>query len=243
MCSCLQHPQLSELLNFLLWELSVTFYIFRRQSLPSWSCWFNLQLVQLVGRFWVLVTLPLGFNCGFISTSACGSFTGVCSSGCPGGLGFAPVRARCGGGAAAWVAGVLAAPGTQGSWWLGQQEIQCSRRVWQAVSASALQYSCLENPLRWQKPTMSQRVRHYRSNPTCIDARISFFLWQLCPRESWAWRWRSCLACRDPGGTKFAATRTASTTGVMALSESFFEPLVAGDQKASLANLSTRSGT
>ena len=29
-------------------------------------------------------------------------------------LGF-PVRARCGGGAAAWVAGVLAAPGTQGS--------------------------------------------------------------------------------------------------------------------------------
>ena len=36
---------------------------------------------------------------------------------------FAPVRARCGGGAAAWVAGVLAAPGTQGSWRLGQQEI------------------------------------------------------------------------------------------------------------------------
>ena len=36
------------------------------------------------------------------------------SRGCPGGLRFAPVRARCGGGAAAWVAGVLAAPGTQG---------------------------------------------------------------------------------------------------------------------------------
>ena len=29
------------------------------------------------------------------------------------GLGFAPMRARCGGGAAAWVAGVLAAPGTR----------------------------------------------------------------------------------------------------------------------------------
>ena len=52
--------------------------------------------------------------------------------GCP--LGFAPeasledlslppVRARCGGRVAAWVAGVLAAPGTQGSWQLGQQEI------------------------------------------------------------------------------------------------------------------------
>ena len=30
------------------------------------------------------------------------------------------MRARCGGGAAAWVTGVLAAPGSQGSWWLGQ---------------------------------------------------------------------------------------------------------------------------
>ena len=35
---------------------------------------------------------------------------------------FAPVRTRCRGGAAAWVARVLVAPGTQGSWWLGQQE-------------------------------------------------------------------------------------------------------------------------
>ena len=124
-----------------------------------------------MGRFWVLVTLPLGFNCGFISTSACGSFTGVCSSGCPGGLGFAPVRARCGGGAAAWVAGVLAAPGTQGSWWLGQQEIQCSRRVWQPVLANTgegnrnpLQYSCLGNPMdrgAWQATAHEvSRVRH-----------------------------------------------------------------------------------
>ena len=38
--------------------------------------------------------------------------------------------------------------------------------------------------------------------------------------------------------TKCAGTWTASATGFMALSESFFEPLVAGDQKASLASLS-----
>jgi len=69
-----------------------------------------------------LATLPLGFSCGFISTSACRSSTGVCSWFCPGGLGFAPVRARWGGGAAACVAGVLAAPGTKGRWRLGQQE-------------------------------------------------------------------------------------------------------------------------
>ena len=63
------------------------------------------------------------------------------------GLGLSPVRARCGGSAAAWVTGVLAAPGTQGGWQLGQQEIWCSRRVWQPVLANTLQYSCLENPL------------------------------------------------------------------------------------------------
>ena len=70
-----------------------------------------------------LATLPLCFNCGFISTSVCELFIGFCSWGCLGGPGFAPLRARCRGGAAAWVTGVLAAPGTEGSWWLGQQEI------------------------------------------------------------------------------------------------------------------------
>ena len=104
--------------------LNALLYIPKTQNLPSWSCGFNLQLVHLVGRFWSssLVTLPLGFNCGFISTSACGPSTGVCSWGCSRGLGSVPVRARCGGGAAAWVAGVLAAPGTQGSWWLGSRK-------------------------------------------------------------------------------------------------------------------------
>ena len=37
--------------------------------------------------------------------------------------------------------------------------------------------------------------------------------------------------------TPCAWTRTASTAGVMALAESFFEPLVAGDQKAFLVSL------
>ena len=126
-CSCFQCPQISELVFlffFLLWELSMTFYIF------SWHSLFDhVDLICSLYSWWEgfgsssSVTLPLGFNCSFISTPACGSPTGVCSWGCPGGLGFAPVRARCGGGAAAWVAGVLVAPGTQGSWQLEQQEI------------------------------------------------------------------------------------------------------------------------
>ena len=70
-----------------------------------------------------LATLPLGFNCGFIPISAFGSSTGVCSWGFSGGLGPAFEMTRCGGGVASWVPGVLAAPATQGSWWLGQQEI------------------------------------------------------------------------------------------------------------------------
>ena len=46
------------------------------------------------------------------------------------------------------------------------------------------------------------------------------------------------MAGRDPGSAKCAGTRSASVAGVLALSESFFEPLVAGNQKASLASLS-----
>ena len=126
LCSCLHYSPLSELVWFLLWELSITFYIFHRHrvclidrmdsicSLYSW--WEGFE-------FSSLVTLHLGFNCGFSSTSASGLSTGVCSWGCPGGLGCALVRSNCGSGTVAWVSGVLEAAGTQGSWQLGQQEI------------------------------------------------------------------------------------------------------------------------
>ena len=178
--------------------LNVLLIFQKRQSLPSWSCGFNLQPVKLVGRFGVffLSYTALGFNYGFISTSACESSPGICSWSCPGELGYAPVRARCGGGAAAWVAGVLAAPGTQGGWRLGQQEIECSRRVWQPVLANTVQYSCLDSPpvRKTGRPqyTGSQRIGHNWSDPVCIDPKLgfyfSFFLWQLCPSEGWVWR-------------------------------------------------------
>ena len=84
--------------------------------------------------------------------------------------------------------------------------------------------SLTEKPSRRQS-TGSHRVKHNRSDPEWIGA-ILFCLWQLCPSESWAWRWRSCLACRDPGNDSCARTQTASTTGVMALSESFFLSLL-----------------
>ena len=52
--------------------------------------------------------------------------------------------------------------------------------------------------------------------------KLFFFLWQLCPSGSWAWRWCSCLACGDPGSTLCAETRTDLAIGVMVLSDPFF---------------------
>lgn len=94
--------------------------------------------------------LHLGFNCGFNSTSACGSSTGIAPEAALEDW-VCPVRARCRGGAAAWVAEVLAAPGTQGSWWLEQQEILCSRRVWQPVFANTLPIFAWRTPMT-EKP-------------------------------------------------------------------------------------------
>ena len=80
-CSCLQCPQLSELLCFLLWELSMSFYIFHRHRVGLVD---HVDLICSLYSSWEgfgssLAKLLLVFNCGFISTSACGSSTEVCS--------------------------------------------------------------------------------------------------------------------------------------------------------------------
>ena len=79
--------------------------------------------------------------------------------GCP--LGFVPeaaledlgllLRARCGGGAAAWVTRVLAAPGTQGSWWLGS-------RKYSAVEGYGNQYwPICSRILAWKTPSLTEK--------------------------------------------------------------------------------------
>ena len=66
---------------FLLWELSMSFYIFHRHRVCIGDC---VDLICSLYSWWdgfgsSLATLPLGFNCGFISTSAGRSSTGLYS--------------------------------------------------------------------------------------------------------------------------------------------------------------------
>ena len=72
-------------------------YIPKTQSLPNWSCGFTLQLVQLVGRFWVFFlshTSP-GFQLWFYFHLYMGVVHWGLLLRLPEGLGLAPVRARC----------------------------------------------------------------------------------------------------------------------------------------------------
>ena len=117
LCLLLQCPQPSEPACLLSRARSVAAHLLHRHGV----CLVDpVGLICSLCSWWAgsgsssSATLPLGFTCGFISTSACGSSTGVCSWDCLGGLGSAPVKARGGGGAAAWVAGILAAPGARG---------------------------------------------------------------------------------------------------------------------------------
>ena len=173
MCSCLQCPQLSELAHFLLWELSV--YIFHRQSLPSYC----VDLICSLFSWWEgfgsssLATLPLGFNYNFISTSAFKSSTGFCSWGCCGRLRSAPVRTRCGGGAAAWITGALASPGTQGSWQLGKQEIWYPRRGWQPIPVFFPgEFHGQRNLAGHSLQGCKESDMNNQSNLTCMDAGL-----------------------------------------------------------------------
>ena len=134
-----------------------------------------------------LATLPLGFNCGFISTSTWGLSTGVLLLRLPWRAWVCPCEGQVGGGTASWVSGVLAAPGTRvggGGWWLGQQEIQCSRRVWQQVLDNMFQYSCLETPFSdreaWQATVYRVTKSWTRTKWPCTHSCKAFFFFLAC---------------------------------------------------------------
>ena len=89
--------------------------------------------------------------------------------------------------------------------------------------------SLIEKPDRPQS-TGFQRVRHYRSEPAHIDARL-FLPVAALPHWVLIMKVAQLLGLR-------VGTQNASAAGLMALSESFSKPLVSGNQKASLASLS-----
>ena len=109
-CSCLYHLHLPMLVHFLLWDLSLSFYIFHRFKHCLVDC---VDFICSLYHWWeglgfsFLATLCLGFNCGFISTSVYESSPGVYFSGCPGGLGSALGKT---GGEVVWLLGL------QGPW-------------------------------------------------------------------------------------------------------------------------------
>ena len=156
------------------------------------------------------------------------------------------MRARHGAGAAAWVAGVLAAPGRgddgEGSRGYSAPEgMSTSTGQYAPVSLPGEPAFLTEKPGRPQSAG-PQRVGEGRS-ALCPQTQDYLCLRQLRPSEGWAWGWRGCLAC---GGKKCAGTRTASAPGVMPHQGLFSQTLVAGNQKASLAvflHSSAYSGT
>ena len=191
----------------------MTFYIFHRHRVCLVD---HVDLICSLYSWWEgfgsssSATQPLGFNCGFISTSACGSSTGVCSWGYPRGLGFAPVRARCGGGAAAWVAGVLAAPGTQGSWQLRQQEIYAlegyDHQYWPICSSILAWRTRL--PDREALKAMVYRVTKSRTLPKQPCMHRGKTLWSVAALPQWELSMKmaqllglrgpwQCQVCRD----------------------------------------------
>ena len=102
--------------------------------------------------------------------------------------------------------------------------------------------------LAWKTPFLTEnpgRPQFYRVTKSqtwlkqpCVHRHKTFFAFKLCSIENWEWRWHSSLACRYPGSANCAGTRTSLATKIMALSKSFFQYLVAGNQKAYLGSLS-----
>ena len=70
------------LVYFLLWDLSLSFYIFHRHKVCLVD---RVDLICSLYHWWEdsvffsLATLPPDFNCGIISNSSCELSTGVCS--------------------------------------------------------------------------------------------------------------------------------------------------------------------
>ena len=113
---------------------------------------------------------------------------------------------------------------TQGNWRLGQQEIQCSRRVWQPTPVF------LPGEAHWQRSLAGHSLQGHRelnmTEATTYTEMQGFFLpVAVLPQWGLSVNVVQLLGWWGPWCAKCARTSTASAAGVVILSKSFFEPL------------------
>ena len=139
-------------------------------SLQSWSvgCQFAICTAARRGfKFSSLFAWPLGLNCGFSLTSACGPPTGSCSQGCPGAHESTLVRRG---------------PGGSGGW--GHESARHDREVVQRRSQQPLgSWEPLWGWVAW----WSQQPQVQESRPRREPVLVS--------REAVASEWRERLQC------------------------------------------------
>ena len=132
-----------------------------------------------------------------------------------------------------WVTGVLAAPGPQGSWQLGQQEIPCSRRAWQQY------WPTHSSVLSWRTPSLTEKTGRPQATGSQSWTR---------PKGPCVPRRKTSFACGSSAPVRLSVKVVQllglqghglpPPQGLCPYQNPFFEPLVAGDQMASLASLS-----
>jgi len=158
----------------------MTFYIFHRH----WVCLVDcVDLICSLYNWWLgfgsssLAALPLGFNCGFISTSTCGSSTGVLLLMLPWRAWVCPCEdqvwiwcsflGRRDSGSTGYSAGLEAR---------AAGNIVLYKGVVTSIGQDAPVFLPGEPPL-WQRTLVGHslqrhRVGHDRRDPACIDARL-----------------------------------------------------------------------
>ena len=169
----------------------MSFYIFHRHRVclvdhVDLSLVDHVDLICSLYSWWegfgssFLATLPLGFNCGFISTSTCESSIGVqllrlpcraCVCLCQGQVWRWSICLGHRGSGSTRYSGELAARAAGNI--VLQKGMATSTGQYAPVFLPGATPSLTEKPGRPQS-TGSQRVRHYQSNPACTDARLFF---------------------------------------------------------------------
>ena len=168
-------------------------YTFHRHRVCLVDC---VDLICSLYKWWEcsgsssLSTLALGFNCGFTSTSACGSLTGVCSWGCPGGCGSALVRARCG---QVWMR-------YRGLGYRGSGSTRYSREFWAMVVRNIVLYKGMATSISQHTPYCLENPPDKEAWQATVHTVLKSWTWLKWPRWTLKYmnRCKTFFACGIP---------------------------------------------